>query len=164
MEQAGAVEELTATVEDISTMAENNAKDVESAYQKIVAAEKEADQSQRNLFELIDAMQGISDTSLGAPCDCNLMIAIAVFLGKEGKAGLVIGYFALTVLLDGVAWIQGLWICIFKKMYKKTFIVLLSPIVIFFLIFVVGLIPYDETAGVHADGISKVYRIALNRL
>lgn len=139
-------------------------------------------------------------TACGMPVDIKrsiLLIAIvvffplAVFAGKKGRAGLVIGYFAvtiivaclfreaivegtfvfaryyltcvnsyfntnfqievqelqceehfaLTVLLGGLAWIQGLWICIFKKMYKKTFIALLSPIVIFFLIFVVGLIP-----------------------
>lgn len=64
MEQAGAVEELTATVEDISTMAKNNAKAAEHAYQEITAAEKEADKSHRNLFELTDAMKGINDTSL----------------------------------------------------------------------------------------------------
>lgn len=64
MDQAGAVEELTATVEDVSTMAENSADEAENAYQKVAAAEKEADQSQHNLLELTDAMQGISDTSL----------------------------------------------------------------------------------------------------
>ncbi len=64
MEQAGAVEELTATIEDVSTMAETNANDAWNAYQKIAIAEKEADQSQQNLLELTDAMRGISDTSL----------------------------------------------------------------------------------------------------
>lgn len=64
MEQAGAVEELTATVEDVSIMAENNAKDAETAYKKVAAAEKEADQSQQNLLDLIDAMKVITDTSL----------------------------------------------------------------------------------------------------
>lgn len=64
MEQAGAVEELTATVEDVSSMAANNAKEAEEAYQKVNLAEKEADQSQQNLFELTEAMSVINDTSL----------------------------------------------------------------------------------------------------
>lgn len=64
MEQAGAVEELTATVEDVSTMAEKNAKEAEAAYQKVAIAEKEADQSQQNLFDLTGAMKVISDMSL----------------------------------------------------------------------------------------------------
>lgn len=64
MEQAGAVEELTATVEDVSSMAANNAKEAEAAYQKVNFAEKEADQSQQNLLELTEAMSVINDTSL----------------------------------------------------------------------------------------------------
>lgn len=64
MEQAGAVEELTATVEDVSMIAENNAKDAQEAYQKVVMAEKEADQSQQNLLELTEAMKIISEMSL----------------------------------------------------------------------------------------------------
>lgn len=64
MEQAGAVEELTATVEDVSSMAANNAKEAEAAYQKVNLAEKEADQSQQNLLELTEAMSVINDTSL----------------------------------------------------------------------------------------------------
>lgn len=64
MEQAGAVEELTATVDDVSNMAENNAKEAEEAYHKIAEAEKAADQSQQNLRDLTDAMNIISETSL----------------------------------------------------------------------------------------------------
>lgn len=64
MEQAGAVEELTATVEDVSGMAQTNAEEAENAYKQVAAAEHEADQSQKNLLDLTDAMKGINDTSL----------------------------------------------------------------------------------------------------
>lgn len=64
MEQASAVEELTATVEDVSSMATKNALDAENAYQKVAEAEKEADRSQQSLYDLTNAMQVITDTSL----------------------------------------------------------------------------------------------------
>lgn len=64
MEQAGAVEELTATVEDVSAMAASNAEEAENAYKKVALAEEEADQSQQNLLDLTEAMKGINETSL----------------------------------------------------------------------------------------------------
>lgn len=64
MDQAGAVEELTATIEDVSAMAENNAVSAEEAYQKVVEAEKEADKNHQKLYDLTEAMQIITDTSL----------------------------------------------------------------------------------------------------
>lgn len=64
MEQAGAVEELTSTVEDISNIAEKNAVEAEQAYQKVAEAEKEADESQQNLYDLTQAMQLINERSL----------------------------------------------------------------------------------------------------
>lgn len=63
-EQAGAVEELTATVEDISAMAQKNAQDAENAYKKVAEAEQEADRSQQSLYELTKAMEGINEMSL----------------------------------------------------------------------------------------------------
>lgn len=64
MEQAGAVEELTATVEDVSSMAETNAVAAEQAFGMVSAAEKEADQSQQNMYDLTEAMKAINEMSL----------------------------------------------------------------------------------------------------
>lgn len=55
--------------------------------------------------------------------------------------GLVRERLAVTAFMLLLAWIQVLWICFFKKMYKKTFAALILSIVIFFLIFMVGLVP-----------------------
>lgn len=64
MEQAGAVEELTATVDEVSVMAQKNAADAEEAYKKVAMAEKEADESQKSLYNLTEAMQIINEMSL----------------------------------------------------------------------------------------------------
>lgn len=64
MEQASAVEELTAMVEDIHSMSEKSAAEAEVAYRKVHEAEIEASKNQKNLQDLIDAMEVIKETSL----------------------------------------------------------------------------------------------------
>ena len=64
MEQAGAVEELTATIEDVNELSKQNAIDAEKAYYKVSEAEKEADRSQQNLEDLTKAMDEINQTSM----------------------------------------------------------------------------------------------------
>lgn len=63
-EQAGAVEELTASIIDVNAMSDNNAKGAEAAYQKAFETGNEAVKSQSELAELTAAMQNISNTSL----------------------------------------------------------------------------------------------------
>lgn len=63
-EQAGAVEELTASIVDVNAMSDNNAKGAEAAYQKAFETGKEAEKSQSELAELTEAMQHINETSL----------------------------------------------------------------------------------------------------
>ena len=63
-EQAGAVEELTASIIDVNAMSDDNAKGAESAYQKAFETGKKAEKSQDELSALTDAMENISDTSL----------------------------------------------------------------------------------------------------
>ena len=62
-DQAGAVEELTATVENVSDIAMTSAEKTENAYVMIVEAEKNAEASKQELGELTRAMERISDTS-----------------------------------------------------------------------------------------------------
>ncbi len=63
-EQAGAVEELTASINDVNMMSDNNAQGAEAAYQKAFETGKEASKSQEELAALTEAMQNINDTSL----------------------------------------------------------------------------------------------------
>ncbi len=63
-EQAGAVEELTASIIDVNAMSDDNAKGAEAAYKKAYDTGKEAEKSQSELAELTEAMQHINDTSL----------------------------------------------------------------------------------------------------
>ena len=62
-DQAGAVEELTATVENVSDIAMSSAEKTENTYVMIVEAEKNAEESKQKLGELTSAMERISDTS-----------------------------------------------------------------------------------------------------
>lgn len=62
-DQAGAVEELTATVESVSEIAIASAQDTENTYEMIVLAGKNAEKSRSELEELTNAMERISDTS-----------------------------------------------------------------------------------------------------
>ena len=62
-DQAGAVQELTATVENVSDIAMSSAEKTENAYVMIVEAEKNAEESKQELGELTRAMERISDTS-----------------------------------------------------------------------------------------------------
>ncbi len=62
-DQAGAVEELTATVENVSEIAIESAQDTENTYEMIVLAGKNAEKSKSELKELTNAMERISDTS-----------------------------------------------------------------------------------------------------
>ena len=63
-EQAGAVEELTASIVDVNTMSDENAKGAEAAYQKAFETGKKAGKSQDELVALTEAMQHINETSL----------------------------------------------------------------------------------------------------
>lgn len=63
-EQAGAVEELTASIIDVNAMSDNNAQGAEAAYQKAYETGREAGKSQSELAALTEAMQHISETSL----------------------------------------------------------------------------------------------------
>lgn len=62
-EQAGAIQELIATVENVSNISETSAQAAEESYLKVDAAEKEASKSQEDLKELTNAMERISSTS-----------------------------------------------------------------------------------------------------
>lgn len=62
-DQAGAVEELTATIESVSGIAESSAESAEGAYQMVLSAVNQADESRKELQELTDAMERISSTS-----------------------------------------------------------------------------------------------------
>lgn len=62
-DQAGAVEELTATITSVSEIALTSAQDTENTYEMIVASSKNAEKSKTELKDLTDAMERISDTS-----------------------------------------------------------------------------------------------------
>ena len=62
-DQAGAVEELTATVESVSGIAESSAESASGAYQMVRTAVEQADQSREELQALTNAMERISSTS-----------------------------------------------------------------------------------------------------
>lgn len=62
-DQAGAVEELTATVECVSGIAESSAESASGAYQMVRTAVEQADQSREELQALTNAMERISSTS-----------------------------------------------------------------------------------------------------
>ena len=63
-EQASAVEELTATIEDVNEIARQNAIDAEQAYHKVHGAKIQTDKSQQTLQDLTEAMEVIKETSL----------------------------------------------------------------------------------------------------
>lgn len=62
-EQAGAVEELTATIENVAAEAETGAGNAIHAYEQAKEYEKEAEIGNREMKQLIQAMEHISDTS-----------------------------------------------------------------------------------------------------
>lgn len=62
-EQAGAVEELTATVEDVAGMAETGNTDAQKAFERINESANKADESKNSMTELIKAMERISESS-----------------------------------------------------------------------------------------------------
>lgn len=62
-DQAGAVEELTATIANVTESAENNAKSALAAYEKTAEFKQEAESSKAEMQELLSAMSKISDTS-----------------------------------------------------------------------------------------------------
>ena len=62
-DQAGAVEELTATGESVSGIAESSAESASGAYQMVRTAVEQADQSREELQALTNAMERISSTS-----------------------------------------------------------------------------------------------------
>ena len=63
-DQAGAVEELTATVESVSGIAETGAQTAADAYQNVLTAVDNAGKSREDLKALTDAMERISSTSM----------------------------------------------------------------------------------------------------
>lgn len=62
-EQAGAVEELTATITTVSELAEESAKATQSAYEQIKASADKAEEEKAKMEELTVEMQHISDIS-----------------------------------------------------------------------------------------------------
>ena len=62
-DQAGAVQELTATIENVTSLAVESAEGSQNAYHMIVKSEEHAQKSQEDLKQLIVAMQRINDTS-----------------------------------------------------------------------------------------------------
>lgn len=63
-EQAGAVEELTASIMDVNVMSAQNAEGAENAYKTAYEASIEAEKSQQNLTDLTNAMENINKTSI----------------------------------------------------------------------------------------------------
>lgn len=63
-EQAGAVEELTASIVDVNAMSDENASGAESAYKKAYETGQKAEESQAEMGELTEAMMHINETSL----------------------------------------------------------------------------------------------------
>ena len=62
-DQAGAVEELTATIENVTNIASESAEGAVQAATQVAAAAKEAEQSREEMTELISAMERITETS-----------------------------------------------------------------------------------------------------
>ncbi len=62
-DQAGAVEELTATIENVSNIASGSAKGAVQAATQVAAAAKDAEKSREEMQELISAMERITETS-----------------------------------------------------------------------------------------------------
>ena len=63
MDQAGAVEELTATIENVTGVAEGTAKEVSDAYQEGLTYRKQAEQGSDEMKQLAEAMERISVAS-----------------------------------------------------------------------------------------------------
>lgn len=62
-DQAGAVEELTATIENVGSLAETSAQGAKEAYEQVRESAEKAENSKKEMSELIDAMERISSTS-----------------------------------------------------------------------------------------------------
>lgn len=62
-EQAGAIEELQATITDVAMQVNNNAKESQAAFEKAKEVEKNAEVSSEEMNQMTGAMQKISDTS-----------------------------------------------------------------------------------------------------
>ena len=62
--QAGAVEELVATVSNVARISEQSAKTAEGAAQMMASVAESAEMSQQDLAHLSEAMERISDTSI----------------------------------------------------------------------------------------------------
>lgn len=63
MDQAGAVEELTATITNVTGVAEGTAKEVSDAYQEGLTYRKQAEQGSDEMKQLAEAMERISTAS-----------------------------------------------------------------------------------------------------
>lgn len=63
-DQAGAVEELQATISDVVEMTATSAEGAKGAYQTTISISKEADNSSKEMGYMISAMQRISETSV----------------------------------------------------------------------------------------------------
>lgn len=62
-EQAGAIEELSATIENVASIAESSASEAKSSYDSVKTSALKAESGQKEMTELIDAMERISATS-----------------------------------------------------------------------------------------------------
>lgn len=62
-EQAGAVEELTATVESVNSLAKESAQGAKAAYEKTAETERDAKKGRESMEELVSAMENISEVS-----------------------------------------------------------------------------------------------------
>lgn len=63
-DQAGAVEELQATISDVVEMTATSAEGAKGAYETTISISKEADNSSKEMGYMISAMQRISETSV----------------------------------------------------------------------------------------------------
>jgi methyl-accepting chemotaxis protein len=64
MEQAGSVEQMTATIVNVSNQSEASAKQIEEAYQKGLVYREKAEKGKEDIAQLVDAMEAISKVSI----------------------------------------------------------------------------------------------------
>jgi methyl-accepting chemotaxis protein len=64
MEQAGSVEQMTATIVNVSNQSEASAKKIEEAYEKGLVYREKAEKGKEDVAQLVDAMQAISNVSI----------------------------------------------------------------------------------------------------
>lgn len=62
-EQAGSVQELQATIMDVSTQVDNNTDESQKSYEKAKTVEVEAEEGSKEMSNMMDAMQRITETS-----------------------------------------------------------------------------------------------------